>query len=116
TNPELKELGELADAEVVVSPEEAMLDPLSAEWLDKSGDSMAQKNVRLLQEYAARGRQGKRRQIYMHFLVSPVELIGTERVEAIRLVRNVLQPASDGSLRPKPTDETFTIPVGLVFR
>ncbi|PJF35415.1 MAG: hypothetical protein CUN49_10715 [Candidatus Thermofonsia Clade 1 bacterium] len=31
-------------------------------------------------------------------------------------MRNVLQPASDGSLRPKPTDETFTIPVGLVFR
>ncbi len=116
TNPELKELGELADAEVIVSPEEAMLDPLSAEWLDKSGDSTAQKNVRLLQEYAARGRQGKSRQIHMHFLVSPVELIGSERVEAIKLVRNVLQPASDGSLRPKATDQTFTIPVGLVFR
>lgn len=116
TNPELKELGELADAEVIVSPEEAMLDPLSAEWLDKSGDSMVQKNVRLLQEYAARGSQGKSRKIYMHFLVSPVELIGRERVEAIKLVRNVLQPASDGSLRPKATDETFTIPVGLVFR
>jgi ferredoxin--NADP+ reductase len=116
TNPELKELGELADADVIVSPEEAMLDPLSAEWLDKSGDTSVQKNVRLLQEYAARGRRGKSRQIHMHFLVSPVELIGTERVEAIKLVRNVLQPASDGSLRPKATDETFIIPVGLVFR
>lgn len=116
TNPELKELGELADADVIVSPEEATLDPLSAEWLDKSGDSTAQKNVRMLQEYAARGSRGKSRQIHMHFLVSPVELIGTERVEAIKLVRNVLQPASDGSLRPKPTDQTFTLPVGLVFR
>ncbi len=116
TNPELKELGELADADVVVSVEDATLDPLSAAWLADSGDNMARKNVALLQSYAQRGVRGKARQIHMHFLVSPVELIGTQHVEAIKLVRNVLQPSSDGSLRPKATEETYTIPIGLVFR
>ncbi|MFN8374755.1 MAG: FAD-dependent oxidoreductase [Anaerolineae bacterium] len=123
TNPEIKELGELADTDIIVRPEEARLDALSLEDLERNHDPMAEKNVAILQEFARRInsdtgklRQPKSRRIYMRFLASPVELIGTERVEKIRIVKNELVSSPDGALRPKPTDWEQTIPVGLVFR
>ncbi len=45
-----------------------------------------------------------------------MELIGTERVEAIKIVKNELYATESGSLRPRATDQFETIPVGLVFR
>jgi ferredoxin--NADP+ reductase len=116
TNPEIKELGELADAEIVVDPTEARLDDLSRAAVAAEADRSTQRNIEILTEYSLRQPERKSRKIIMRFLVSPVELIGTERVEAIKLVRNVLVQSEDGSLRPRATDETETIPVGLVFR
>ena len=37
TNVELRELGELADAEVVVYPAELVLDPISQAWIESGG-------------------------------------------------------------------------------
>ncbi len=116
TNPEIKELGLLKDAEVRVLHEEAELDHLSSEDMLKSDDRTAQANVQTLMRYSIQAPNGKRFRIHMRFLVSPVELIGTDRVEAIKLVKNELYRADDGSLRPRPTNETETLPVGLVFR
>jgi ferredoxin--NADP+ reductase len=116
TNPEIKELGDMADAEVIVSREDATLDPLSRAYLDANRDPIAEKNVQILARYAEQPPQGKSRKIIMRFLVSPVELIGTDRVEAIKIVRNELVQKEDGSLRPRATGETEIIPVGLVFR
>jgi ferredoxin--NADP+ reductase len=116
TNPEIKELGELEDAEIVVDPTEATLDDLSRAAVAAEGDRSTQRNIEILKEYSLRQPERKSRRIIMRFLVSPVELIGTARVEAIKLVKNVLVQADDGSLRPRATDETETIPVGLVFR
>ena len=58
TNPELRELGELARADVVVDAAELELDPASAAWLD-SGDASptARRNVAMLREFAARARR-----------------------------------------------------------
>src|SRR5690606_5546254 len=116
TSPELRELGELQGAEVIVRPEDAELDPLSADDLLKSTDRTAERNVQTLARYATTPLQGKPRRLHMRFLGSPVELIGTERVEAIKLVKNELYRSDDGSLRPRPTNQFETIPVGLVFR
>jgi ferredoxin/flavodoxin---NADP+ reductase len=101
---------------VVVLPHDAELDPLSTEEMLKSSDRTAEQNVQTLMRYSIQTPQGKRVRIHMRFLVSPVELIGTERVEAIKIVKNELYRADDGTLRPRPTDETEIIPVGLVFR
>jgi ferredoxin--NADP+ reductase len=116
TSPELRELGELIGADVVVRPEDAELDPLSQEELLKSDDRTAERNVQTLARYSTEPLEGKPRRLHMRFLVSPVELIGTERVEAIKLVKNELYRSDDGSLRPRPTNEFETLPVGLVFR
>lgn len=116
TNPEIKELGELADAEVIVAPEEVALDSYSQAYLDSGQDKVAAKNVEILRGYSEQAPEGKPRKIIMRFLTSPVELIGTDRVEAIKIVKNELYQTDKGELRPRETDQTEVIPVGLVFR
>ena len=61
TTPELKELGELADADVIVDPADLELDPASEASLET--DTNARRNVEVLREYAARaaGRAARRR-------------------------------------------------------
>ena len=118
TNPEIKEIGELADAEVIVRPEEVELDPLSRASLDKSQDRATLKKVEILQGYALRKPAGRSRRLIVRFLVSPVELTGdaTGRVVAMRLVRNELYATATGALQPRATTQFEALPVGLVFR
>jgi ferredoxin--NADP+ reductase len=116
TNPEIKELGELADAEVIIAPEDVTLDALSQQLIDSGEDKTAIKNVEILREYAARGATGKSRQIVIRFLVSPVELVGNDRLEAVRIVKNELVQDEKGGIRPRATDQYETLPVGLIFR
>ncbi len=118
TNLEIKEVGELADADAITLPEEVELDELSRAALDSSKDRTTQKKVEMLQAYALRTPGGKSRKLIIRFLVSPVELIGNAagQVAAMRLVRNVLYQTEAGTLSPKPTDRFEEVPVGLVFR
>jgi ferredoxin--NADP+ reductase len=113
TNPELRELADLDGVDIVVDADEleqALATP------DPNADATAQRNVEILRDYAAREPTGAPRRIVMQFLRSPVELIGDERVEAVRLVRNELRPDDAGTLRPHATDEVETLQAGLVFR
>ncbi len=114
TNPELLELGELAGADVIVDPADLELDPASEAALE--GDTNAQRNLDVLREYAARTPEGKPKRLVLRFLRSPVALTGDERVEAVELVRNRLEPDGRGGLRAVPTDERETLPAGIVFR
>jgi len=118
TNPELKEVGELADADVSALPEEVELDPLSRAELERTHDRATQRKVELLAEYAARKPTGKSKRLIFRFLVSPVELSGNQagEVSSMRLVRNRLEATPAGTLQAKPTDQFETLPVGLVFR
>ena len=118
TNPEVKELGELADADVTARPEEVELDPLSRAAVERSQDRATQKKVEILRGYARREPSGKSRRLTLRFMVSPVELIGdgVGGVAALRLVRNELYATSTGALQPRATDQFENLPVGLVFR
>ena len=118
TNPEVKELGELADADVTARPEEVELDPLSRAAVERSQDRATQKKVEILKEYARREPTGKSRRLTLRFMVSPVEMIGDGEggVAALRLVRNVLYATSTGALQPRATDQFENLPAGLVFR
>ncbi len=118
TNPEIKELGELAEADIVVLPEEVELDPLSRAALEKTPDRATSKKVEILQDYARRPPSGKPRRLVLRFLVSPVELRGHEagEVVAMRLVHNQLSATATGTLQAQPTERFEELPVGLVFR
>ncbi len=118
TNPELKELGELRDADVIVRPDEVQLDPVTQAVVEAASDRALSKKIEILQGYAARTPEGKPRRLHMRFLVSPVEVIGDSRgrVAGLRLVRNRLVASSTGSIAAEPTGEFETLDVGLVFR
>ncbi len=115
TNPELKEFGELPGVDVIVDPADLELDPLSEASLAE--DKTAAKNVEMLRAYAARGSTGAPRRIVMRFLVSPVEVIGKDgKVAAVRIERNRLVQAPDGSMRPKGTGVYETLECGMILR
>jgi len=117
TNPELLELGEMSDADVYVDPGDAELDPLSKAFIEsEAAHATAKKNVDILGEYAKREPLGKRRRIVLRFLVSPVEILGGERVEGIRFAHNELVEGENGAIRAQPTDITEELECGLVFR
>src|SRR5262249_16451741 len=84
--------------------------------LQAKPDAVSDKNLKTLALYAERPLSGKSKRIHMIFLVSPVEIEGKDHVEAIKLVKNELHAAPDGSLRARATDQINTLPVGLVFR
>ncbi len=117
TNPEIKELGELEDAEVLVRPEDVQIDDLTRQWLASPfAEPKNAKNVDTLTAYAQQPPAGKRRRIHVRFLVSPVEVLGDQRVTGLRLVHNKLAATPDGDLKAQATDQTEILPVGLVFR
>jgi ferredoxin--NADP+ reductase len=117
TNPELLELGELTDADIVVDPAEldralAVHDPGAEENIT------SRRNVEILRSYAARPPAGHPKRIVLRFLHSPTALLpGADgRLGAVELARNELLADADGKLRAAPTGEQETIPAGLVFR
>jgi ferredoxin--NADP+ reductase len=116
TTKELRELGEIPGCDVIVDPFEATLDPLSREDVEASAERTRDANLDVLSVYADRTPEGRSRRVVLRFLASPVEIIGTERVEAIVVARNELYRGEDGQLRARMTDQTETIPVDLVFR
>jgi ferredoxin--NADP+ reductase len=113
TTQELKELGDLAGADVVVDPAELELDAASEASLEQ--DTNSKRNMEVLREFAAREPTGKPVTVRLRFLASPVALHGDEKVESIELVRNKLEE-HDGRLVAVPTDERETLECGLVFR
>jgi ferredoxin/flavodoxin---NADP+ reductase len=116
TNPELLELGEMTDADVQVDASDVELDELSRAWLESEAASgTSRKNVDILTGYAGREPEGKRRRIVLRFLASPLEILGSDRVEGVRICRNTLRD-EDGSLRACSTDSTEEFECDIVFR
>lgn len=117
TAPEAKELGELADCDTIVPPEEAKLDPLSQASL-AGFDRAELRKVEIIQELALRQTTGKTKRLTLRFLVSPVELIddGHGRVKQMKMVHNELYATDAGSLRSRATDRYEMLDAGLVFR
>jgi ferredoxin--NADP+ reductase len=118
TNPEVKEIGEMPGADVVVRPDEVQLDPLSQAQVEAADDRTLVRKIGILQGYAVRSPGGKPRRLHVRFLVSPVALLGDERgrVTGMRLVRNRLVASGTGDVRAEATGEFEELEVGLVFR
>ena len=115
TTPELQELRELAGADLVVDPADLELDPVSAAALEVD-TALARRNVEVLREVAAAPTTGKERRVVLRFCVSPVAIVGDERVEGVEVVRNDLVADERGQIRAVPTEEREVIPCGIVLR
>jgi len=115
TTPELQELRELAGADLVVDPADLELDPVSAAALEED-TALARRNVEVLREIVAAPTTGKMKRVVLRFCVSPVAIVGAERVEAVEVVRNALVADEGGRIRAVPTEEREVIPCGVVLR
>ncbi len=106
TTPELRELGELTQADVIV-------DPAQLEGVEEPADTTAKRNLEALRDYAARQPSGKPRRLELRFLRSPVKILGDEqgRVRAVRFVHNRIEQG-----RAVPTGDEQVLECGLVLR
>jgi ferredoxin--NADP+ reductase len=110
TTKELRELGRLPGAEVHVRPEEMRLDPASAALAET--DRRVRANVKVMDEWAERPPANLPRRLDLRFWLRPVEILGTERVEGVRLERTALNDEG----RVVGTGEFEIIPAGIVLR
>jgi ferredoxin/flavodoxin---NADP+ reductase len=113
TTPELTELSELAD--VIVDPSDLGLNGASPDAIEEA-DVQVKNKLDVLQRYAAAEPRGRGRRIRLRFFAAPLEIVGADRVEAVRVARTELVEDPDGSLRPRVTEREETIPCQLVFR
>jgi ferredoxin--NADP+ reductase len=107
TNVELRELGKLPEAVPVVDARQLpdAVGPLE----DDRDRRLKERNLATLKEFAARKPHEKPKRLHFHFYAAPVEVVGGERCEGLKLERTRVE---DG--RSVGTGETFVIPCGVV--
>jgi ferredoxin--NADP+ reductase len=115
TTPELIELAELAEADVIVDPGDMQLDPASARIVEQA-DGQTKRKIEVLHGYAASEPHGHDRRIVLRFFASPLEIVGSGHVEGVRVGRTELVEDGDGRLRAVVTEAEETIPCQLVLR
>jgi ferredoxin--NADP+ reductase len=115
TTKELRELGELPGADIVVDPAEADLDafdPTGESARLAESDRRIRGNVAVIRDWAGRQPQGRPRRLSVRFWLRPVEIIGAEQVTGLRLERTRL----DAGGRVVGTGEHEILPVQMVLR
>ncbi len=115
TTKELRELGELPGADIVVDPAETDLDafdPTGESARLAESDRRVRGNVAVIRDWAGRTRRGRPRRLSVRFWLKPVEIIGTQRVAGLRLERTRL----DESGRLAGTGEYEVLPLQMVLR
>jgi ferredoxin--NADP+ reductase len=110
TSEELRGLKDLANADVVVRPEEVSL--TADDEMRIASDRPLRTNVAMLREWSQRPSRGKPRRIHIRFLQSPVRILGERCVEGVLLERNEL--LADGGVRG--TGSLEALQVGMIFR
>ncbi len=88
TTKELREMGQLADADVIIDPADLELDPSSEAVVQRN--KVAARNLVVLQEWAARPLSGASRRISFHFWSRPTMIIGSDRVTAVEVERTMI--------------------------
>ncbi|MDX1383939.1 MAG: NADP oxidoreductase [Thermoanaerobaculia bacterium] len=116
TTKEIREIGSLPGVDLLVSPAQMELDPLSASWLEAEGSPGAKKNVEYLTGKSVEAPDGAPRRLHFEFLVSPIEFLGDAGgLAAVRLERNELYLDDRGTPRPRGTGETRVEQVQLAL-
>lgn len=118
TNPELLALGRMPDVDVVVDPDDAVLDAESRAFVDSDDAEPSVKlKVSQVEGFAERTSDPSRKRIVLRFLASPVEYVGGDgRVEQIRIAANEMVRDESGRLGAKRTEKIEGLETGLVLR
>ncbi len=110
TTKELRELGELTNADVLVAESELALDPASEQLL--ATKPAVRRNVEVLREWASRPPSGRPRRVHLRFWQRPVEVLGDEHVTGVRLEETRLDEQGNAV----GTGRTSTINAQMVLR
>jgi ferredoxin--NADP+ reductase len=110
TPVELRGLGDLLNADIIVRPEEMLLS--DNDEIRIGANRELRTNIARLREWAETPLQGKERRLHIRFLRSPVRILGEKHVEGIMLEGNEQFP--DGHLRG--TGNFETLKVDMIFR
>jgi ferredoxin--NADP+ reductase len=110
TTKELRELGELLNADIVVDPEELVLDAASEETI--ATDANQRRNLEILRRWAQERPSGKPRRIHLRFLLRPTAVLGADKVDGVEVERTML----DGTGNVRGTGVLETIPAQMVLR
>ncbi len=105
TLKELRELGELLNADVLTFPGEIAVDDLTTLSRQVRG------NVDVLRSWSERKPADRPRRLEVRFWLRPVEILGVSRVEGVRLERTRLENG-----RVVGTGDFETIPADMVMR
>lgn len=108
---ELRELGKVPDVDVIVYEEDFDFDEGSQEAINSSNQT--KQVVNTLTDWVMRDEEPTAsRRIHLHMLQAPVEILGMDRVEGVRMERTEL--TGDGSV--KGTGTFIDYPVQAVYR
>jgi NADPH-dependent glutamate synthase beta subunit-like oxidoreductase len=113
SNVELRELGFLENAYPVLDPAQlpdAVPEAIAAK---KSARDLRliERNLETLREFSQAAPGGREKRIHFSFFANPVEILGGDRVEGLRLERTVV----DADERCVGTGEFFEVECGLVI-
>lgn len=115
TTKELRELTSLPGTMSTIEPEHLELSEACNAELASSKSAVAKRNMDVFRSLAENVANDGHRRIRFRFLESPVALLGTERVERLRFVRNQLSGAPFEQVA-LATEHHEELECGLVFR
>jgi ferredoxin--NADP+ reductase len=107
TNVELREMSSLTDCLPVVDP--AQLPEEITDDLSERDRRLREKNLATLRAFTQLEAGTRRKRVHFCFFAKPLEVLGGQRVEALRLERTRLEAG-----RAVGTGETFEVPCGMV--
>lgn len=109
TTKELRELGELANADVVVDP--ADLELSEADQAEVGKDRTLRANLEVLRGWVGREPEGRPRKLTLRFWLRPEAVLGVDAVTGLRTERTRLEAG-----RLVGTGETVDLPAEMVLR
>jgi ferredoxin--NADP+ reductase len=109
TTKELRELGELANADVLVDP--ADLELSEADQAEVEADRTLRANLAVLRGWVGREPEGRPRKLTLRFWLRPEAVLGVDAVTGLRTERTRLEAG-----RLVGTGETVDLPAEMVLR
>ncbi|MCE2509772.1 MAG: FAD-dependent oxidoreductase [Alphaproteobacteria bacterium] len=107
TNVELREMGRLENCVPIVDPAQ-LPDAVEGDYEDRDL-RVREKNLATLKEFSERRREEKPKGVHFVFYASPVEILGGEKVEGLRLERTRVEEG-----RAVGTGEFFEVACGAI--
>jgi ferredoxin--NADP+ reductase len=109
TTKELREVGELSNADVLLDPAELALDEMGREKL--AADPVVRRNFEVLQAWSQRTPSGRPRRVHVRFLLRPVEMLGDGAVSGLRVEHTQL----DRTGQATGTGEISTVDASMIL-